>query len=795
MSSTDDLVFAREAVKAGMLDQGQADTCCNLVKTSCEGGNPTVAPEMLVKMKMLSPEQVRSVLKATGQRLAQCSSCGVRFFAAAGGQGAANCPQCGSESKIVTESKGQDAGDGRSLLGRTIGEYDFIELAGSGGMSEVYKVRNSNLDRIAAVKIFTREFVSTGTRQLKRFRREGKAAARLTHPNVIVVHRIGELEGRPFLEMEYVDGQSLGALIQANGAIEPEEGIRIFRDVCEALACAHKAGVIHRDIKPENILIAKDGSVKVTDFGLAKMNDESVAITGVGKTVGTPYYIAPEMIGGYDADERSDLYSLGVAMYEAFTGERPFHAKTQMDLLIAHKEREPRDPLEINPSVPEDVVAIVLRLMRKDPKERFQSALELLDALHSASKMTPLLFARFQGGGRCSLVPLSNQPITVGRSRKSTLTVDDPKMSRQHAAFVRRDDTASIRDFESRNGTWVNEKKVATQDLSPGDLVRIGGTLFLYLGPAQASIKPTGEISGAVLVASGEGGDAQRWDLCGGPVVIGKHSTTTVRLELEGVREFHAHLCHTGEGWMVTDLTGEGATLLNGSPIDRETLSNGDMISLAGFTLSFRDSAAAPAAVEAEAAEPEDAPAKESPDHPDWLDDVDKAEVLDRSPVTSPGEAPIDAQEDGGGGTEVRTPKLPLNGARDDEGNIIPVGDVLAEEADRVDKIYGETGNYKPQKRQPGQHVLVCVEGPLKSMSWPIGEKPIVFGRDEKADIRVDDEKVSRRHAMIGTHEGNVIVKDMGSRNGTRINKIRIQQNQLRESDFLRIGPCVFKLA
>ena len=797
MSSTDDLAFAREAIKAGMLDQDQADACCNLVKTSCEGGNPTVLPEMLVKMKLLSPEQVRNVLRITGQRLAQCSKCGVRFFAAAGGEGAENCPHCGSESQLVSEPGEADAGDGGSLVGRKIGEYEFLELAGAGGMSEVYKARNTALDRIVAVKVFTREFARSGTRQLKRFAREGKAAARLTHPNVIVIHRIGEIEGRPFIEMEYVEGQSLGALFEAGGAIDPEKGILVFCQVCEALVCAHKSGIVHRDIKPENILISADGSVKVTDFGLAKMTDESVAITGVGKTVGTPYYIAPEMIGGYEADARSDLYSLGVTMYEAFTGERPFTAKTQMDLLIAHKERDPRDPLEANPSLPKDLAAIIVRLMRKDPDERFQSARELLDALQSASRTPPLLFARLDGEGRCSLVPLGNQPITVGRSRKSTLTVDDPKMSRRHATLVRQGDTASVKDLESRNGTWVNENRVGQQELRPGDLVRIGGTALLYLGPGQAAVEPVGESSGAVLVGNGEGGESRRWDLCRGPVVIGRHRAATVRLDHEGVRDFHAHLCRTREGWVLTDLAGEGATLVNGSPVARETLANGDMVTLADVVLSFRDRGAAARATapEAEAATVEEEPAKESPDEPDWLADVDNAEVLDQSPASSPGEATVEAEEKEAEEPEFPAPRLPVDGAEDQEGNVIPVGEVLAEEAERVDKAYGATGHFKPRKRPPGQHILICVEGPLKGMSWPVADKPAVIGRDEEADIQIDDGKVSRRHAVIGLHEGNVIVKDLGSRNGTRINKMRIEQNQLTEKDFLRIGPCVFKLA
>jgi serine/threonine-protein kinase len=268
-------------------------------------------------------------------------------------------------------------------LGR-FGNYEVIEQAGRGGMGVVLKARDPSLDRNVAIKL-----ISEPNAELrKRFLLEARSAAALVHENVVTIHAADEHNGRPYIVMQYIDGQSLGELLKKEDALPIEQVIEIARQITAGLAAAHRRGLIHRDIKPENILIEQEtGRALLTDFGLVKhlnANDETQSVqnlTQPGYIVGTPRYMAPEQANDKTADARSDLFSLGSVLYAACTGATPFSGDSALQILMQVCEQKPTPVRQINPAISKDFAGIIEKLHEKEPENRFQSADELLTAL------------------------------------------------------------------------------------------------------------------------------------------------------------------------------------------------------------------------------------------------------------------------------------------------------------------------------------------------------------------------------------------------------------------------------
>ncbi len=265
-----------------------------------------------------------------------------------------------------------------NLIGKIFNNrYWITEKIGTGGMAEVYKATDKVLSREVAVKVLHSHYAQDSN-FIARFKREAKAAANLTHPNIVAVHDWGEEEGIYYIVMEYVKGKSLREILNEKGPLPVEWAIDIASQVLSALSFAHRKGVIHRDIKPHNILITDDGLVKVTDFGIAQ-----VKLLGEKEeeVMGTAYYISPEQVQGLPATEASDIYSLGVVFYEMLTGEVPFKGSTPTAIASKHVKEDPIPPQEINPNVPPEVGIIALKAMAKNPLDRYQSADEMREAL------------------------------------------------------------------------------------------------------------------------------------------------------------------------------------------------------------------------------------------------------------------------------------------------------------------------------------------------------------------------------------------------------------------------------
>src|SRR5579859_161184 len=276
------------------------------------------------------------------------------------------------------------------LIGQTIGNYQIEALLGSGGMGRVYRARHIHLDRLAALKVMHDNLASDPGFEA-RFRQEAKAIAALQHPNIVEVYDFGKQGDRCYLVLELLTDGSLRALLQgmagAGQAWPLLDGLDLVRQAAEGLAYAHDQGMVHRDIKPDNMLLKRPGGaaasrliLKITDFGLARLAAGSV-MTATGATMGTPAYMSPEQCQGLALDGRSDIYALGVVLYELATGYLPFAVKTMSEAVYKHVNTPPAPPRQLRPDLPVPLEDIILRCLAKQPAARFASAADLAQAL------------------------------------------------------------------------------------------------------------------------------------------------------------------------------------------------------------------------------------------------------------------------------------------------------------------------------------------------------------------------------------------------------------------------------
>ena len=300
--------------------------------------------------------------------------------------------------------------------------YEIIEHVGSGGMADVYKAHDRILDRIVAVKILHAQLASD-EEFLRRFQQEAQGAARLSHPNIVSIYDVGEDKNRHYIIMEYIAGETLKTLIQREGPLSVDLSLRIAREIACALAHAHANHLVHCDIKPHNILVTSDGRVKVADFGIARAIT-STTMTYDGNVVGSVHYFSPEQAKGTKITPKSDVYSLGIVLYEMLTGRLPFHGETTVSVALKHLQEEPLALRQIDGHIPPIVEAIVLKALTKDPEERPDS-FELIEDIVQAERML--------GFGGTIAIPVPEQEMT------------------------RRLDSAEADDYETENGEEAGE--------------------------------------------------------------------------------------------------------------------------------------------------------------------------------------------------------------------------------------------------------------------------------------------------------------------------------------------------
>jgi serine/threonine-protein kinase len=298
------------------------------------------------------------------------------------------------------------------------GRFELRRRLGKGGMAEVFLARDLQLDRPVAVKVLFPEF-ATDPNFVARFRREAQAAANLNHPNIVGVYDWGQEHGTYFIVQEYVDGTSLADLIRTNGALTVEQSVDVAIDVAAALGHAHSAGMLHRDIKPGNILITPTGSVKVADWGIGRAMDAAVEenLTQTGAVMGTATYFSPEQAQGLPLDARSDLYALGVVLYEMLTGRPPFTGDSPVAIAYKHVQEPPRPPRSVDLAIPPELEAITMRLLAKSPAERYRTADEVRDDLRRFREGVPLSATAAAGAvAATAAVPAANPTMVVPAS-------------------------------------------------------------------------------------------------------------------------------------------------------------------------------------------------------------------------------------------------------------------------------------------------------------------------------------------------------------------------------------------
>lgn len=330
------------------------------------------------------------------------------------------------------------------LEGKILGNrYEIIEKIGNGGMATVYKSKDRVLNRYVAVKILRDEF-TTDEEFIKRFRIEAQSAASLTHPNIVSIFDVGNEGNLYYIVMELIKGKTLKEIItEENGPLPWKWSLNVVTQIASALETAHKNNIVHRDIKPHNIIITEDGIAKVTDFGIAKAVSNST-ITAFGTTIGSVHYFSPEHARGGFTDAKSDLYSLGVVMYEMLTGKVPFDADTPVSVALKHMQEKPVEPKELNENIPQVVNDIIMKAMQKDINLRYQSATEMVKDLNTALKNPDENFVHIGNNAGAATQRISTQEIAEAERRANERNnKEKEKKTSKFKEFIKKHKVAS----------------------------------------------------------------------------------------------------------------------------------------------------------------------------------------------------------------------------------------------------------------------------------------------------------------------------------------------------------------
>lgn len=442
-----------------------------------------------------------------------------------------------------------------SLSGYTFGQYLIGEEIGRGGMATVYRAEQTSIGRTVAIKVMPHHFLHDPS-FLERFRREVQVIARLQHPRILPIYDYGQYEGMPYIVMAYMPGGTLAGRI-ANGPMALDLIVKIVDQVAEALDHAHANGVIHRDFKPSNVLLDANDNAHLADFGIAKINEATMELTG-SAIVGTPAYMAPEMSDRGEVTPAVDVYALGVTLYQMLTGQYPFQGETPIRVLLAHATEPVPDVREIRPELPESVAEVVRRAMAKDPADRYQSASELAEALRSAAAGEP---------GRPAAPPAAHDdmimtmPVPEAVKPPTKTPVAEPTPMEPHLP-----EAAPAPEKKERKGCGKTLLWIALAVVVLGGACLVGALMLGWLGgaastptptpspPTAVPVLPTPEVAGIEVYNAGQDvicylyispTDSEEWgdDWLGDDRVLGAGESVTITDIGPGTYDLRADDC------------------------------------------------------------------------------------------------------------------------------------------------------------------------------------------------------------------------------------------------------------